>query len=317
MEIIRVGGKECPCVRGTAVTALGFFDGVHLGHRRLFDATVAEAARRGPDTYAAVFTFSDDARQIKAGAARLTDFETKMRLLREAGIKRVYVADFPSVMGLSAESFVCEILVRQCKTVYAVCGFNFRFGRGASGDASALCSLMQQAGGDATVIPPAYLGGQVISSSAIRTAIESGDMLHATAMLGRPFSLTAPVVRGRGYGHSEGVPTINQVFSESGILPRSGVYACRARLSDGTEVAAVANVGSCPTFAEKGEIHCETHLIGYSGDLYGKTLTVDFLYYLRPEKRFDSAAQLYAQIGCDIQMARALTAPSGAQGKDG
>ena len=315
MEIIRVGSRDCARVAGVSVTALGFFDGVHLGHRRLFDATLAEAARRGDGAAPAVFTFSDDLRQIKPGAARLTDFETKLRLLGEAGIRRVYVADFPSVMGLSPESFVSQILVQQCKTVFAVCGFNFRFGSGASGDALLLRALMLEAGADAEVIPPAYLGGSVISSSAIRAAIEAGDMPHATAMLGRPFSLTAPVLHGRGYGQSEGVPTVNQVFAESGILPRSGVYACRARLSDGTALSAVANVGACPTFGEKGEIHCETHLIGYRGDLYGKTLTVEFLYYLRPEKRFDSVGELYAQIGCDIAMARALTASGSADGE--
>ncbi len=307
MELIRVDPSENGARVKDSVVALGFFDGVHLGHKRLFDAAASEARARA--AVPSVFTFSDDVRTVKVGAARLTDFETKLLLLAEAGIERVYLADFPSVSGLSPEEFVSDILLRQCGAVHAVCGFNFRFGRGASGDADRLLALMREAGGDASVIPPAYLGGRVISSSAIRTAIEAGDMPYAAAMLGRPFSLTAPVLHGRGFGRTEGVPTVNQVFGESGILPKSGVYICRVRFADGTAVSAVANVGSCPTFTRfaGGDVHCETHLIDYAGDLYGETLTVEFLYYLRPEKKFETVEALYGQIACDVAMARMLT----------
>ncbi len=306
LEIVKIDPREHSCAAGASVTALGFFDGVHLGHRKLFDAAVAEAARRGDGAMPAVFTFSDDVRTVKVGAARLTDFETKLDLIEAAGIERVYVVDFSSVAGLSPEEFVSEILVGRCGTVFAVCGFNFRFGRGASGDAARLTELMRAAGGDAAVIPPLYLGDTVISSSAIRTAIEAGDMPRAATMLGRQFSLTAPVLHGRGFGHTAGVPTVNQVFAESGILPRSGVYACRVRFSDGAAVAAVANVGVCPTFGGDGDIHCETHLIDYAGDLYGERVTVEFLRFLRPEKRFRTAEELYAQVKEDIEDARRL-----------
>lgn len=305
MEIVKLDPEGRSGAVGASVTALGFFDGVHLGHRKLFDAAVAEAARLGAAP--SVFTFSDDVRRVKVGAARLTDFETKLELIGAAGIERIYVADFPSVAGLSPEEFVSEFLVGRCGTVFAICGFNFRFGRGASGDAPQLSALMRAAGGDAAVIPPLYLGDTVISSSEIRTAIEAGDMPRAAAMLGRPFSLTAPVLHGRGFGHTAGVPTVNQVFAESGILPRSGVYACRVRFSDGASVPAVANVGVCPTFGGDGDIHCETHLIDYAGDLYGERITVEFWHFLRPEKRFETEEELYAQVREDIAQARRLS----------
>lgn len=304
MEIVKLDPRGRSCASGASVTALGFFDGVHLGHRKLFDAVVAEAARRGSGAVPTVFTFSDDVRRVKVGAARLTDFETKLELIAAAGIKRVYVADFPSVAGLSPEEFVSEVLVGQCGTVFAVCGFNFRFGHRAAGDAARLSELMRASGGDVAVIPPLYLGDTVISSSAIRAAIEAGDMPLAAAMLGRPFSLTAPVLHGRGFGHTAGVPTVNQVFAKSGILPRSGVYACRVRFSDGASVAAASNVGVCPTFGGDGDIHCETHLIDYTGDLYGERVTVEFLRYLRPERRFRTAEELYAQVRTDIEQAK-------------
>jgi riboflavin kinase/FMN adenylyltransferase len=160
---------------------------------------------------------------------------------------------------------------------------------------------------DCAVIPPAYLGDRVISSSAIRAAVEAGDTELAAAMLGRPFSLTAPVLRGRGFGHTEGVPTVNQVFCTSGIVPKSGVYATRVLLDGGRVVQGVSNVGTCPTFfGETGDLRCETHLIDYSEDLYGKTLTVQFCRYLRPEKKFGSVEELYEQIRRDLDAAREL-----------
>ena len=306
MEIVRVFPKNSIASTEAAVLALGFFDGVHLGHRRLLEAVVAEAEARS--ALPAVFTFSDDAGRVKAGAACLTDFAERLRLFAEAGIRRVYTAEFREVSGLSPEAFVSDILLRQCGAAHAVCGFNFRFGKGASGDADDLLRLMRERGLGASVVSAAYLGGEIISSSAIRRAIEAGDMPRAAAMLGRPFSLTAPVLHGRGFGRTEGVPTVNQSFRENTVLPRQGVYACRARLADGSTVPAVANVGICPTFGGSVGlgVHCETHLIGYTGDLYGESLTVELLHYLRPEKRFETVEELYGQIASDVETAKML-----------
>lgn len=305
MRLIRPTPDATPEQGMGTVTALGFFDGVHLGHRRLLEAAVTEAAARG--LVPAVFTFSDDVRSVKPGASRLTDFESKLRLLEEAGIELVYAADFSALSSYPPETFVREVLVSLCRTELAVCGFNFRFGRGASGDAEQLRRLMRGLGREARIIDPAYLGDRVISSSAIRLALESGEPELAAAMLGRPFSLTAPVLRGRGFGHTEGVPTVNQVFRTSGIVPKSGVYASRVILEDGRAVQGVSNVGVCPTFfGESGDLRCETHLIDYGEDLYGKTLSVQFCKYLRSEKKFETVDELYEQIRCDVKAAREI-----------
>lgn len=305
MRLIKLTPDTPPAPGVGTVTALGFFDGVHLGHRRLLDTAVTKAKSRG--LVPAVFTFSDDVRSVKPGVGRLTDFESKLRLLDEAGIELVYAADFSAFSGYRPEAFVREVLVSLCRAEHAVCGFNFRFGKGASGDAEHLAELMRESGGDATVIAPAYFGDRVISSSAIRLAVESGEPELAAAMLGRPFSLTAPVLRGRGFGHTEGVPTVNQVFCTSGIVPKSGVYASRVILEDGRAVRGVSNVGVCPTFfGEAGDLRCETHLIDAREDLYGKILTVEFCKYLRPERKFDSVNELYEQIRSDVRTARGL-----------
>lgn len=279
------------------MTALGFFDGVHIGHRRLFDATRAEAERTGAEP--AVFTFSDDVRSFKPGIVRLTGFEEKLARFEESGIQIVYTADFPALSFLSPEEFVSDILVRICGTALAVCGFNFRFGAGAAGDSRRLTALMRESGGDAVVIPPAYLGESIVSSSAIRAAVTSGDMKLAAAMMGRCYSLTSTVEHGRGFGHTEGIPTVNQTFPAYRVIPRFGVYSCRATPEGGNSVPAVTNVGVRPTFGEDGQVNCETHLIGYSGDLYGRRLTVEFRRFLRPEQKFASVDALYEQIRRD------------------
>lgn len=301
MKIVRIT-PDCPLAQTRrSVTALGFFDGVHLGHIRLFSAVTEAANRLSAD--AAVFTFADDVRTFKPNAARLTCFAEKLSRMEAAGIRTVYVADFPTLASLSPAEFVDGILTRACGTVLAVCGFNFRFGRGAAGDSAALTALMRRSGGDATVIPPAHLGEQIISASAIRQALTEGDPVTAAGMLGRHFSLTAPILHGRGFGHTEGIPTVNQAFPHETVIPRYGVYTARAWLGD-ERWQAVTNVGVRPTFGDGGDILAETYLLGYRGEpLYGKTLKIEFLHFLRPEQRFASPNELYEQIRRDVMAA--------------
>ncbi|MBR5044264.1 MAG: bifunctional riboflavin kinase/FAD synthetase, partial [Clostridia bacterium] len=147
MKLIRILPGCPPPDAGKTVAALGFFDGVHIGHRRLLDRVAETAASRG--LIPSVFTFSDDAIAFKPDAARLTDFREKLELFRAAGIERVYAADFPALAGLSPERFVREILIGRLNVSVAVCGFNFRFGARAAGDSEALVRLMRAAGGEA------------------------------------------------------------------------------------------------------------------------------------------------------------------------
>ena len=301
MKLIRILPGCPPPDPGRTVAALGFFDGVHIGHRRLLDRATEIAASNS--LIPSVFTFSDDALSFKPDAARLTDFSEKAELFRLAGIERVYAADFPDLSGHSPERFVREILVGQLNVSVAVCGFNFRFGAGAAGDSDALVRLMRDLGRDAEVIAPAILDGAVVSSSAVRAALAEGKVELAERMLGRPFSLSGRVEHGRGYGHTEGIPTVNLPVAPHLAVPRRGVYRSRVVI-DGAGYPAVSNVGTRPTFGGTG-VNCESYLLDYHGDdLYGRDVRVELLGFLRDEKKFDTPEDLYRQIALDIAAAR-------------
>ena len=303
MKLIRIMPGCPPPEGGRTVAALGFFDGVHIGHRRLLDRVREISAASG--AVPSVFTFSDDVRSFKPGAARLTDFESKLDLFRLAGIERVYAAEFPDFSELSPDRFVSDVLIGTMNAEVAVCGFNFRFGCRASGDSAALVRLMRAAGRDAEVIEATRLRDTVVSSSAIRDALSEGNVAFANEMLGRPYAIPGKVEHGRGFGHTEGVPTLNLSFPSGIAIPRYGVYASRVLTEQGTVLQAVTNVGVRPTFGDGASANCETYLIDYAGgELYGRTIRVELIRFLRPERKFDTPDDLYRQIARDVAAVR-------------
>lgn len=284
--------------RVPTVCALGLFDGVHLGHRALLDLTVHTAKARGLTP--AVLTFSDG--DFKTGN-KLTTQAARLRLFEEIGIERVYLMDFAAVRGLSPDDFVEKLLVERCGARVAVCGFNYHYGLKAVGNVDTLAASMQKTAGEVFVLPAATTeDGEVISSTRIRRAIESGEIGPANAMLGRPYRLTATVVHGQGLGHTLGLATINQRFEEDAVIPARGVYATRC-LVDGVGYAAITNVGVRPTVGGT-ELLAESHLLDFAGDLYGKEVACDFLRMIREERTFDSLEALVAQIKQDIDSIR-------------
>ncbi len=296
MEIYDLRCDKPP--RERTVAALGFFDGVHLGHRLLLSYTATSAARLG--FVPAVYTFSDDIATFKKTAVRLSEPHVKMRLFGEAGIERVYIADFSSVAGLAPEAFVRRELMERCGCMLAVCGYNFRFGAGAVGTPAMLQALMAEGGGDAAVVAPYLFRGEAVSSTRIRRAIERGDMETASAMLGYDFFIEFPVLEGKKLGRTIGIPTINQSFTAGFVVPRHGVYDCDC-VVDGVRYPGVANVGVRPTVEDTNRVNCETHIIGYSGWLYGRRIRVSFRHFMRPEIRFSDLNALKAQIESDIR----------------
>ena len=281
----------------TAV-ALGFFDGIHLGHRALLEATCREAAARGLSP--AVVTFYDEGFSPKAGAPRLTDLSQRLDAFRAAGVAYVLLLPFSEVKDLSCDAFVADVLVRLCGARLALCGFNFRFGAGACGTHETLARLMRAAGGDGIALPPQTLpDGTLISSSAVREALLAGDVATAAALLGRPYSLTLPVVHGQALGRTLGLPTANQLPGEGLALPARGVYHTTA-ICDGGTYGAVTNVGVRPTVGGT-ELVCESHLLDFSGDLYGSPLTLLFHRRLRGETAFATLDELKSTIESDIR----------------
>lgn len=282
--------------------ALGNFDGVHLGHAELISRAVQYARARG--IRSAVWTFSDAPAVIpnKSAAKLITAADEKLELFKSLGVDRVYFMPFEAVRDYSPERFVKEILIEKCGAVCAVCGFNFRFGKGGSGDSDALARLMSPS--DCIVVPPVYVGETLVSSSVVRALIEAGEVEAAATLLGRRFSINQPVLEGKRLGRTIGLPTINQNFPEGHVIPRSGVYICAVEI-DGREHIGVANVGVRPSVEnDTHKLNCETHILDYDGELYGKNVKTSFCRRIRDEKRFESIEALGEQIRRDGETAK-------------
>ena len=284
--------------------ALGNFDGVHRGHRQLLFQACALAAGI-PDCVPAVWTFTSLAKTSVTPV--LTETSEKLRLFAKAGIRAALFEDFAFVRDLSPETFVREYLVRTLRCAAVVCGEDFRFGKGRAGDASLLRSILAEAGVPLSVVPSVMTDGVPISSTRIRLAVEAGDMEKAAALLGRPFSVNLPVLHGNRIGHTIGLPTVNQKFPDGHIVPAHGIYACICTV-DGRRYEAAANVGTRPTVSDGDAVNCETHILGFDGDLYGQTVRVEFCRRLRGECRFSSVSELKAAIEQDVRNTHAYFA---------
>lgn len=306
MKLIRIGSGdggryalEPLPERAGRVVALGYFDGVHIGHRRLIAKAVGEADARGLES--AVFTFSDGG--IKPGEPRLMSFDDRLSALGSSGVFAVFCADFSAVRELSAEEFVRDLLIGSCGARVAVCGFNFRFGSGASGDADELCRLMRKYGGEAIVLERVSVDGCAVSSTEIRRALSAGEVDRARAMLGAPFVLASEITHGARIGHTIDFPTLNQYFPANTVIPRYGVYVTECEIR-GRVYQGVSNVGVRPTVGGDPCPRCETHIFGFSDEAYGETAHVSFLRFLRPETAFGSLEELCTQIERDVICAR-------------
>ena len=285
------------------IIALGCFDGVHLGH----EAVIREALRASGERSLplSVFSFQEPPKNLFATqkVPVLTPLDEKAARIEALGADTLFCVPFDrTIAEMSAEAFFA-LLCEDLGACHIVCGFNFTFGAHGRGDTALLQSLCEQKGIGLSVLPPAMQDGEPISSSRIRAYLLEGNTEKAASLLGRPYSLTAPVEQGQHLARSFGIPTANQCFPTGQAVPRYGVYAVSACV-DGRAHRGVANVGMRPTV--KGHLLCcETHLFDLSADLYGKELTVEFLHFLRPEQTFDSVDALFAQIRLDIERAKA------------
>lgn len=284
------------------VTALGFFDGVHLAHRRLLSE--AKALAEGAGLPLAVFTFIGDNGKIKSGSPRLYKDEQKLKLLSECRADIAILCDFDAVSDLTEEQFVGELLISSLETRVAVCGFNFRFGKGAVAGAADLERLMRECGGSATVIPEFIYDGEAVSSTRIRALLEGADMRSAGLLLGKPYFLFGKVSHGNGMGTSLGIPTVNTDIDKALFSPPRGVYASVCEVG-GSLFPSLTNVGLCPTFGERA-LHAETFILDFDGNLYGTDLRVYLLDFLREEKVFSDEKELIKQINVDIERAKSL-----------
>lgn len=300
MEICRMPDAGIPA--RPRVLALGFFDGVHLGHAALFSAVRRESERRGCE--AAVFSFAENA-TLKPHAARLLSEQQRLSLIGEQGIEMAFLYDFAALRDLSPAAFVEQILVRQLSAAAVVCGYNFRFGAGGAGNAPLLERLLSAYGIPLITLPAQCVDGETVSASAIRTALAAGEAERAARMLGRPYALCGRVERGKQLGRTVGLPTANLPIAPGMVVPAYGVYAAVGYIEgDARPYIGVANVGVRPTVERDGLPNCETHFIDPVGDIYGKRLTVSLLRRLRGEIVFENLEALAAQIARDAGQAK-------------
>ncbi len=290
-----------------SVVSIGVFDGVHLGHRAILGANVARA--RELAARPTVVTFRDHPKQLLLGRAprTLTSLEHRLELFRRAGIEHTLVLGFDErLRAMPAAQFAAEVLVRGLGARRFVLGFDSKFGNSRSGTPEELRRL----GYEVEVVEQVLVRGRAVSSTAIREAVELGDLGAAREMLGRPFAVYGEVVRGDGLGRRLGFPTAN-LDPHHELLPPHGVYACWARRAQRqTELAqpAVVNIGVRPTLERGADagLRVEAHLLDFEGDLYGEIVELEFVLALRAERRFQGLDELCAQIERDIAAARGI-----------
>jgi riboflavin kinase / FMN adenylyltransferase len=295
------------------VATVGVFDGVHLGHFHVLRQVALRAQQR--NMKAVMVTFADHPKAVLLGQApsTITSLEHRLLLFRRAGIDATLVLNFtPKLRELTAEQFTRKILIEGLDLRELVFGFDSKFGKDRGGNLESLQPLAQELGFALTQVPPLMVHGHAISSTAIREAVQLGDLAKAGLMLGRPASLLGTVVHGDGRGKSLGFPTANLDLLHA-LQPPTGVYATFVCITDerpSKVLPAVVNLGKRPTFENAGH-SIEVHLLDFEGDLYGRTLEVFFLQKLRTERSFASAEQLAAQIARDCAAARKVTSAAG------
>ena len=282
------------------VVVMGKFDGVHLGHRLLFDRALFEAQKRQCKSVA--FTFD---RNLSGGRVISTPDE-KRSLIEAQGIDILIEYPFTEIMSMEAETFVKEILVKRLRAKVVVAGRDCGFGKNRSGNAGLLSRLSHELGFEAVILDKVSVNNQTVSSTLARNLIENGNMEEASAILGHEFFIRGCVVFGNQLGRTWDFPTINMLPDENKIMPPNGVYASKVLL-DGMWKNGVTNIGRKPTVDSHNEIiSVETYIFDYDGDLYGKTLDVRLYHFIREEKRFASFEELKAQITKDCEKSLAI-----------
>ncbi len=279
----------------TAVS-LGIFDGVHIGHR----AVLNSANKSGLKT--AVFTFLSETVTTKGNKGVIYTDKRKLELLKSLSVEYIFAPKFSDFKDMPAEDFVKAVLVGVFNAGEVFCGEDFRFGKGAAAGADDLCELCRRYGIKLNVTPPVMYKGQAVSSTRIKNALISGDISSANDMLYEKFGYFEKVIHGNEIGRTLRFPTVNQAIPEKTVLPRFGVYLTEVEVF-GKTYRGVSNVGVKPTVGNKEPL-IETHILDFSGDLYGESLKVKLIKFLREEKRFASLNELKRQVDFDIQNAR-------------
>lgn len=304
----------CPDTGAGAAVTIGAYDGLHLGHR----AVIAEVRRaaEAQGLASAVVTFDRHPASVvrpESAPKLLCDLEQKLELLESTGIDLVVVIRFDAERSTeTAEDFVQEVLVDCLRARTVIVGADFHFGKGRGGNVALLQELGPELGFDVEGMAlvdaagaPASADGARVSSTAIRQALQGGDVERAAALLGRPHEVRGTVAHGDKRGRDLGFPTANVAVPGDILLPADGIYAGRLRRRDGSVLPTAISLGRRPTFYEEADASIlEAHVLDFHGDLYGESVAVQFVARLRGEVKFDSVDDLVAQMRRDCDDAR-------------
>ncbi len=300
---------QCEGAEHDHAVTIGTYDGVHLGHQAVIQATRKEAERRG--LRSALVTFDPHPAMVvrpDSAPRLLVDLEQKLELIEACGVDTVLVVPFDEIRSSETpEEFVTSVLLDCLGTRAIVVGEDFHFGKDRAGDVNHLSELGQRYDFAVTGIAllEGELGDRVISSTAIRRCLDEGDVQTAAELLGRPHETRGPVVGGDERGRTIGFPTANIAVPHGRSIPGDGVYAAWYERPDGSVYPAAINIGKRPTFYQDAEHSLvEAHLIDFDGDLYGEQARVRFVSQLRQERRFDGIDALQAQLAQDVATAR-------------
>jgi len=289
-----------------SVVTIGVYDGVHLGHRHTLGRVVDAAQRSGRTPVVATFDrHPAEVVRPQSTPKMLTDLTQRLELFKSLGIQAVGVIPFNDETATEApEEFIDSVLVRQLDAREVIVGEDFHFGKGRRGNVALLEAEGRRHGFEVTGVSLDAVQGEVVSSTRIRALVAAGDVLSAARFLGRVHELRGPISHGDGRGGPElGVPTANMHVEASMAVPAVGIYAGWYRDDEIGAHPAAISVGRRPTFYESAEPLIEAHLIGFEGDLYGRTARISFLERLRDEEHFDDLDALIAQMRRDIAVA--------------
>ena len=282
-----------------ACVALGYFDGVHLGHRAVIESCIADSGERT----SVVLSFHESPAKAlgRTVPPLLSDNARKAELMEQLGVDELIFADFSALKDMTPDQFVQNILCGQINAKQVYCGFNFRFGRNGSGDTAVLQKMCKEKEIAVNIMESVYCDGEQVSSSLIRNLITDGAIDRANRLLGYRYAIEGSIGSGNHLGADMGFPTVNLTIADDIAVPRFGVYASDV-VTDGMRYRGATNIGVHPTVGENDKPLCETFLLNFGGgDLYGKRIRCELKKFIRPEMRFGSVEELTKQIRKDCR----------------
>lgn len=311
LEIIRTDGQRNAYLGEPLVVALGNFDGVHLGHRKIIDSAVSLAKKLNAECAVLAFDVHPQIYFGNGNVKLIMSEQNRFRILKNVGVRYVIRASFEKMKDMSPKDFL-DVLEKDLHAVGAACGYNFSFGKGGIGKAE---DIAKRFGANSTTEEHFLLLGDTVSSSRIRALTECGNVKEAALLLGRPFFVSGIVREGRRIGRTLDFPTANITIDENMLAPGEGIYATFTEIN-GDIYPSVTNYGSNPTVTDSKKMILETFVMNFSGDLYGENIRVFFIDKIRDQKKFPSLDHLRLQISEDKKRAESICLEYKAQGEN-